>query len=257
MGGVRSRRKEKSVLGRQYTAAADEPPVWYEGAGTADRRWLHHDERGTVAAVSNGAGTAIAVNRHDEFGVPAAGNIVRFQYTGQAWLPELGLFYFKARMYSPTLGRFMQTDPSGYGDGLNWYVYAAADPVNLADPTGNGAATAIKFTGRLARSRGNVGRAVRDTAKELASDWHALDDDANTTTGEKLKASIDLILGTRLFNSVFPNKDGDKIHGTLPRPDEIGVGEREEGCDGILSAGDQGHRRWRSRWQRGRPRLFH
>lgn len=39
-------------------------------------------------------------------------------------------------MYSPTLGRFMQTDPIGYGDGLNWYNYVGGDPINRRDPTG-------------------------------------------------------------------------------------------------------------------------
>ena len=54
----------------------------------------------------------------------------------EAWLAELGLYYYKARIYSPTLGRFLQTDPVGYRGGINLHAYVGNDSVNRTDPTG-------------------------------------------------------------------------------------------------------------------------
>ena len=128
------------ALLRRYVhgLGADEVLAWYEGAAVdgSTRRHLYSNMQGSIVTVMDFSGAVLGINRYDEYGTPQSTNIGRFQYTGQAWIAELGLYYYKARMYSPTLGRFMQTDPIGYADGLGWYGYVGGDPVNRSDPSG-------------------------------------------------------------------------------------------------------------------------
>ncbi|NWE53320.1 hypothetical protein HX774_12920, partial [Brevundimonas sp. P7753] len=78
---------------RRYVHAdgADTPLVWYEGASTASPQYLYADHQGSIVARTDATGAVNAVNTYDEYGIPGSGNIGRFQYTGQAWLPELGM----------------------------------------------------------------------------------------------------------------------------------------------------------------------
>ncbi len=60
-----------------------------------------------------------------------------FGYTGQRYDSEVGLYNYKARIYSPSIGRFLQPDPIGFDAGdLNLYAYVANDAVNFSDSFG-------------------------------------------------------------------------------------------------------------------------
>jgi RHS repeat-associated protein len=106
------------------------------------------DGLGSVRALSDATGGITQTYQTDEFGVPTASGTVgasgqALGYTGEHTDPT-GLVNLRARVYDPSLGRFLQADGvrhSGSGSGgWNRYTYVGNNPVTLTDPTGAKAA---------------------------------------------------------------------------------------------------------------------
>jgi RHS repeat-associated protein len=110
---------------------------------------FHHSEgRGHNMLLTAANGTLAEQNEYDAFGRPYFFNASgqpqtasnygnRFLFTGREYLSELKLYDYRARMYQPELGRFMQPDPKQFEAGdYNLYRYCHNDPVNRSDPMG-------------------------------------------------------------------------------------------------------------------------
>src|SRR5579864_8956332 len=84
------------------------------------------DALGSTIALVDATGNLVTQYAYDPFGnttVSGAGNSNAFQYTGRENEGN-GLYFYRARYYSPLLGRFINEDPIGLGGGLNTYSYA-------------------------------------------------------------------------------------------------------------------------------------
>jgi RHS repeat-associated protein len=116
--------------------------------GNGSERYFHYDASGNCILQTYSGGGIAEQYEYDAFGYPyfydgSGSNIGSslwgnpFLFTGREYLKELKLYDYRARMYQPELGRFMQPDPKEFGAGdYNLYRYCHNDPVNKSDPTG-------------------------------------------------------------------------------------------------------------------------
>ena len=105
------------------------------------------DAHGNVRDLTDGQGVLQQRYRYSAYGITeverdqGGGDHVLienpFAFTGREWEQETGDYYYRARYYDPHAGRFLSTDPIGFGGGdTNLYRYVFNNPTNAADPSG-------------------------------------------------------------------------------------------------------------------------
>jgi RHS repeat-associated protein len=127
-----------------YEPGIDQPLAEVGSGGSAT--FYHQDWLGNVVLLTNNAGVKVERYTYDAWGKPsgfdASGGPIssyssRFLYTAREYDAETGLYHYRARGYSPGLGRLLQTDPIDFGGGdVNLFRYVANNSLNFIDPLG-------------------------------------------------------------------------------------------------------------------------
>jgi RHS repeat-associated protein len=122
----------------------DEPLAMLRSGVTS---YYQADALGSVTSLSKAAGSLVQSYTFDSFGKQTAssGSVANpFQYTARAFDPETSLYYYRARYYDPTVGRFLSEDPTGlHGGDFNLYRFVGNNPVLAKDPSGHRVAAVV------------------------------------------------------------------------------------------------------------------
>jgi RHS repeat-associated protein len=140
--------KSNNILDKSYLyGAATDELVSMTRAGQT--YYFYQNGQGSTSLVTSASGQGLETYKYDLAGkvsiYDGAGSTARtssaynnrFLFTGREYFQELGLYNYRNRFYHPGLGRFLQSDPSGFAAGdNNLYRYCGGDPVNRSDPSG-------------------------------------------------------------------------------------------------------------------------
>ncbi len=129
-------------------------------------------DKNSIRAITNQNGETVETYSYNSFGIMTIkdqyGQVIlksnygnEYTYTGRRYDSETELYYYRNRMYSAQLGRFLSNDPLGYVDGFNLYAYAQNNPLKYNDPMGTTSRlkTGDTLDGELDETRNNGGSA--------------------------------------------------------------------------------------------------
>ena len=124
-----------SPIANLLSGGIDEVFTRTDSTGTAN---FLTDGLNSTIHLSSSSGSSLAQYTYDPFGnttVTSGSSANEFQYAGRE-NDGTGLYFNRARYYSPTLQRFVSEDPVGIIGGLNLYRYAGDNPIAYGDPFG-------------------------------------------------------------------------------------------------------------------------
>lgn len=128
-----------NILARYTQSGLIDEPLGMLRSGVTS--YYEGDGLSSTSSLSNSGGTLANTYTYDSFGklTASTGTLTNpFQYTGREFDAEAGFYFYRARYYDQSDGRFISEDPITFRGGVNFYRYVVNNPVVNVDPPGLG-----------------------------------------------------------------------------------------------------------------------
>jgi RHS repeat-associated protein len=171
----------------------------------------------------------------------------RFTYTGRELNTDGRTVYYRARTYSPMLGRFGQEDPLGNVDGVNVYRYATNSPCTNIDPMGTQRAH-YQFQcsgGTTAELSGSYSGGGVSITRTITYDWGGSGTETQTTTmhgggqDHSSQTRTDLGSGEQTKTGSVNGTSGGTINSTASGADLESMRKQTDGARQSCNAQDR------------------
>lgn len=159
-----------AVVARYAQGLNVDEPLAEVRSGTTS--YYEADGLGSVTSLSSSKAALAATYTYDSFGnlTASTGTLTNpLRYTGREFDSETNLYFYRARYYDPTVGRFLNEDPMRFGAGPNFFAYVLNSPTNSLDPFGLQGLLGNNPTPKMTGNDLDVFNQALDEAKKAAS----------------------------------------------------------------------------------------
>lgn len=118
-----------------HGAGIDEPLARTNGSDVVS--YYLSDHLGSIVQETSSSGAVTLQREYDPWGILVQGHSTSgYAYSGREWDSEIELYFYRARFYSPSSGRFISDDPAGLSASANLLEYVGNSPIGRIDPLG-------------------------------------------------------------------------------------------------------------------------
>ena len=194
-----------------YGPGIDEPLV---GQRQPKIFFYEADGLGSLTSLTDPTGAVAATYTYDSFGflTNSTGSATNwFRYTARQFDSDTALYYYRARYYDPTIGRFISEDPIRFKGGFNFYGYTSNNPIGRRDPSGLCPPKVDCSMAPPTPPSAPAGQSVDANIQQIIDQvQQGLNADSTAAAGEAMQASVSAFASW--LNSVRPFGQWDYAH---------------------------------------------